>query len=84
MFYSIQRPVTPFIVDLLINRHADLNIRNSNGATALFFAATFGQQDIAALLIKHKARKNITDRFGKTAYDYAEGQENTEMMSLLK
>lgn len=66
-----------------MNNGAKPNTLNLNGATALIYAATFGQTELAKALLEKGADKNIKDRMGKTALDYANIQEIEEMIQLL-
>lgn len=72
------------MVSLLTKHNADVNQQNFNGATALVFAATFGQKEIAEHLLAHGADKSIKDNTGKTPLDYATFQENAALMDILK
>ena len=47
----------------LIEQGVDVNARNRNGATALFFAAEKGDLDMVTLLVEHGARLDIEDSF---------------------
>lgn len=69
---------------LVENRSINLNVRNFNGATALFFASTFNRIDVVKLLLTKEIDKNIQDNFGKKAIDHALIQENNEIVNLLK
>ena len=73
----------PEMANLLIMNKADVNQVNFNGASALIFAVTFGQNEIAKKLIEAGADLNIKDHNGKTALDHAILQENKEMIELL-
>lgn len=68
----------------LIAHGADVNVKNFNGASAIIFAATFGQLEIAKLLLEKGADKNVKDNRGMTAFDYAENQEESNMINLLR
>ena len=73
------------IARLLVNsKSANLNIRNYNGASALFFASTFNRISIVKLLLEKNVDKNIVDNFCKKAIDHAVNQENNEIVLLLK
>ena len=56
------------IVDLLIRRGADINVKSeqSGGKTALHLAAGGGYPDVVALLVKAGAVINATDNYGHT------------------
>jgi hypothetical protein len=68
----------------LIEAGADVNLRNSQGAPALTFAATFGHLEIAELLLKNGADQSLKDSRGKTPLDHAILQENEAMINLLQ
>jgi ankyrin repeat protein len=68
----------------LCENKANLNQQNYNAATALIFASTFGREDIVRYLLLNGAQKNIKDRFGNTALDYAVNQENDQIVEILK
>jgi ankyrin repeat protein len=74
----------PEMAGLLLRHKADVNKTNYNQASPLTFAATFGQLEIARQLLLHGADKTLQDSRGKTALDYAEIQENSAMIELLK
>lgn len=72
------------MVDLLIKEgRANVNQVNANGASALIFAATFGQADIVNKLLEAGANKEIKDNRGKTAKDHAVMQENEIIINIL-
>ncbi|MBB6272718.1 hypothetical protein HDF26_003175 [Pedobacter cryoconitis] len=72
------------MVELLYQYHAIINTLNLNHASALIFAATFGQLKIAAYLLEKGADRNIRDNRDKSALDYAINQEYQPMIDLLK
>jgi ankyrin repeat protein len=74
----------PAMAELLILHKANVNKTNFNHASPLTFAATFGQLEIARQLLRHGADKTLRDSRGKTALEYAEMQENSAMIDLLK
>ena len=47
------------------------------------FAATFGANDIAALLLAHGANPHTKDTHGKSALDYATSQQNNVFVKLV-
>ena len=73
----------PEMVKILVDKGANVNQVNYNGASTLIFAATFGQLQIAELLLAKNADKSLKDRSGKTALDHAKIQENKQMIELL-
>jgi ankyrin repeat protein len=71
------------MAETLLKHGANPNVLNGNNANALFFATTFGHTQIVKLLLQYNVNTLQVDRMGKTALDYAIGQENTEIISLL-
>lgn len=69
------------IVQLLIERGAELNALNSMGQTPLFLAVQGGHKDIANLLIERGAIVRIKDKFDKTPLDWADTQEMKDLLT---
>ncbi|HEY1020784.1 MAG TPA: ankyrin repeat domain-containing protein, partial [Flavisolibacter sp.] len=63
---------------------ADVNVRNSNGAPALTFAATFGHLQIAEWLLQNGADMTLRDSRGKSPIDHAVIQGNEAMVELFQ
>ena len=71
---------TEDIAEILLSLGADVNLKaHSNGYTAMHYAADSGDEDLVALLLKHKANVNIADKRGETPLHIAahEGHEDT-------
>ena len=67
---SIHRALTDGSIaraEALLNRGADIEARNSQGATPLITAAERGNIPLLTLLLKHGARIDAADRDGNTA-----------------
>ncbi len=60
-----------------------MNAVNFNNATALIYAATFAQAEIAKLLIENGADTSYKDDRGNTAYDHAKMQGVKQLMEIL-
>ena len=73
----------PEIAELLIKRGANIDLQNSNNATALIYATTFNQEAIVKLLLAHNADKSLKDARGHTAKDHAQMQELNDILDLL-
>jgi ankyrin repeat protein len=73
----------PEIAQLLIERGADLNLRNGNGGTALMFATLFGRNNLVKILVEAGADQTIADVRGLTALHLAGQQGNEEAWALL-
>src|SRR3989339_492603 len=54
------------IVELLINKGADVNIANKNGETPLYWTCSNGCKNITELLINKGADVNIANKNGET------------------
>jgi uncharacterized protein len=72
------------LVEKLLEKNADPNIRDSNGNTPLMWAAKRGNVELAKILLKYKADVSLKDTFGISAFEYAVKSNNTEMINLLK
>jgi len=59
------------IIELLINKGADLNLQNNNKDTALLYSSKNGYKDIAELLINKGADLNLQDNNKDTALLYS-------------
>ena len=66
------------IAQLLIEYGADINYGDDSGDTPLIAAVVYGSQGIVRLLLQAGAKKNLKNRFGVTAIDYAKGENGKE------
>lgn len=79
----------PYIINLLLNiDRGDNNVQNldiadSKGKTALFYACEFGNLNSVKILIKSGSDINKRDIFGKTILMYAVESENLEVIKYL-
>jgi ankyrin repeat protein len=58
-------------VQLLLEKGARLESKNSFGQTALSWAAGFGREGIVRLLLKNGAEPNFKDKYGRTPLSWA-------------
>lgn len=72
------------MVEALLERGADLNLRSKNGQTALMLAIGEGRSEIARLLIERGADLTPADALGMTAKKYAELFKQKEILSLIE
>jgi len=84
--YARDQATTQF----LLEKHADPNIQANEaceqmprGVTALMITAYLGLDDLAALLVKHKAKLGLVDETGKNAEAYARYYGQTEVLNAL-
>lgn len=59
------------IVEMLVNKGADVNAQPASGATPLFFAVIRDQKDDVQFLLDHGANVNLPDAYGDTCLDMA-------------
>ncbi len=71
------------IVQLLLNRGADVNIKNDYGNTALILASYNGHIAIVEYLLRAQADHTIVNNDGENAFDVALNNNHTEIVRLL-
>ena len=74
----------PRVVELLIERGAEVNAKTDTGFVALFWAARYGHEGVAKVLITHGADVNAKDKDGMTALKWATPNQQTKVIGLLK
>ncbi len=78
------------LIDYLVKEEsAEVNAKDEEGKTALFYVLPNGdqknwQEETVQLLVNNGADKTITDQRGKTAYDYAAETSDTYLAELLQ
>jgi uncharacterized protein len=72
------------LTEKLLQYGANANSTDNAGVTCLIMAVQNKNKTIAGLLLKHKADKNIKDKQGKTALDYAIFANNIDLITILK
>lgn len=70
------------IVELLINKGANVNDITENGNTALMIASAHGYEKIVSLLIRNGADVDKENKFGQFAYSFATIQRNEKIIKL--
>lgn len=71
------------MVEILLDRGANIDIIDFEGWTALMEAAYFNNIDIAKLLIDRNANVNVVDSEGNTALSLAKGRGNFQIVEFL-
>lgn len=71
------------IVKLLLERHADPNVLDDDGETALHWAAANDQVGAIQLLLASSANPNIRNKSGQTALDVALYENRAEAVRIL-
>ncbi|CAD6214595.1 unnamed protein product [Miscanthus lutarioriparius] len=71
------------IIDILLERGADVNLVTDGGRTALHYATSKGRLNIAEKLIAHGANVNKKDKFGCTPLHRAASTGNAELCEFL-
>ncbi|MBN1130335.1 MAG: ankyrin repeat domain-containing protein [Chitinispirillaceae bacterium] len=84
LFKSQWNPQYFQIAEMLIYEGSPVNISNKNGESALILAVKAGQLQLVKLMIEKGADKNRKDREGKTALDWANELQHSEVSALLR
>jgi ankyrin repeat protein len=71
------------IVELLIAKGADVNVKNKGDVTPLYGAARSGRKEVAELLIAKGADVNARDDVGRIPLHIATGGDHKEIVELL-
>ncbi|RMG78487.1 MAG: ankyrin repeat domain-containing protein [Bacteroidetes bacterium] len=67
----------------LINKGANVNVRDEFNRTPLHYAVLKGREDIVKILLKHGANPNVKDNNGSTPLHWAATKGYCEIMKLL-
>ncbi|CAH1414200.1 unnamed protein product [Lactuca virosa] len=71
------------IVKILLDRGADVNLKNNGGRTALHYAASKGWLKVAEILLSNGAKINSKDKVGCTPLHRAASTGKSELCELL-
>jgi ankyrin repeat protein len=71
-------------VTLLLDRGADINVKDDDGRTALITAAAGGMTDVVRVLLQRGADMDLEDHLGRTAGMYAATANREEIAALFK
>ncbi|MGP1455496.1 MAG: ankyrin repeat domain-containing protein [Treponema sp.] len=72
------------LVELLLSKNADPNIKSKCGQTALIFAAARQDESIVKMLVEHQADWTISDDLGMSALAYAKLFHNQTIISYMQ
>lgn len=71
------------LVKLLLEYHADVQVKNNAGTTPLMFAIMAENEEIVKLLLVNKADINAVDNANKSVKEYASDCENLVIKQLI-
>ena len=71
------------IAQLLIDKGADVNVRNEDGWTPLIKAASANLPEVTRVLLTHHADLDVVDRLDRTAWMYAGMAGREEILAML-
>jgi len=74
----------PELVDLLIDKGADVNARDYRGYTALMAAAYYGNEHCVKRILQKKPDINWKASDGNTALSFAKKRKHTKIAKILK
>ena len=74
----------PEVVELLLDKGADIHARSTLGITPLHFAARYNTPEVVALLLDRGAPFDVLDNGDFTPLDYAENNEHLKGSSVLE
>ena len=72
------------LVKLLLEKKANPNLIDANGASALILATQNGNLEMIKLLLKYNADKTLKTKEGKTAFEFAVFSGNENIINSLK
>ena len=71
------------VMAVLLKRGADINGPDKHGRTPLMHAVDLLQYDSVQFLVEHGANRLLKNKFGETAYDYAQKWGDKTLMRLV-
>lgn len=71
------------IAKLLLEHKATINAQNEQGTTPLIFAVQGNNVSLVSLLVTSGANKEMKEKSGRTAMDYAKEKQNQEILDIL-
>jgi ankyrin repeat protein len=83
LMYTCANKFTTLLEFIVTECFADINIRNNDGETALFWAAKTGNFRNIKFLIESGADTNIKNNYGRMFNDYLRGENILKVSNLL-
>jgi ankyrin repeat protein len=86
-FWSSDRNMPDYkatVFSLVLSKSTNVNQQNSQGLTALMFAAVKGHEEFVQKLLNAGANKNLKDKAGRTALDYAVLEGHIKVIKILQ
>jgi ankyrin repeat protein len=71
------------MVSLLVEKGAEVNVKNASHTTPLMFAAMNGHTEAVRLLLSYGAEVNTVNQMGRTAAMFAAADGSTQILELL-
>ena len=71
-------------VEEAIKNGTDVNAKDDNGWTALYYAAYFGHANVVDVLLGHGVNIDAKGMYGRTALSWATSRGSTEVAELLR
>lgn len=78
-----ESPARSKFIQLLLEKGADVNMRDEHGRTALSLACELGHLDVVKLLVQFNADPEITDAWGNSALMYAAFAGHNQVLEFL-
>jgi ankyrin repeat protein len=72
------------LINLLLNKNANINPSNANGVNALMLAIQFKRTEIIKIFLEKNPNLALKDNDGKTAFEYATNTNDQDIIKLLK
>lgn len=71
------------LIELLVNKGAQVNAQSTGGETPLMKAIAFDNADAAKLLLEHGADAEIENSMNRNSYSFAKASKNPEILAAL-
>lgn len=72
------------VIEKLLDKNVNVNVQDDVGNTALILASIEGHITVVDMLLKANARKDILNKHGMSALDYARDKRRKEVIKMLE